>query len=630
MANISLNVGATSVNASLMTPTNIKDGSVTTDKLADGAVTSNKIADDSVTTSKLADGSVTTEKLNEDVREQISDLKSEISDLNGIKFDIDNYFLNVSGEPSANNDYHITDFVQLVEGGSVGVENCFAGSSTRAIAFYDSAKDYISGINNVDGSYTVASSAIPSNAKYVRFGSAKEFNGTQYNASAFIMSTKELSTVLNDVINKFDFIVVEPKETTFFDAANYFNINRTIVYNDRFINGTGTVSAKTANVCTLVFPVNNNTHYYFYTPNSNRAIVAESTDADFSYGTSKTPIYTSGRPADGIIDFTTGSSAKYIGVYINSGSYDYDANKNNIVLNIGKYYGNITPFIANKYLPASSKVLENTNVLIFGDSITDCCNLTVNANNETTAYSWRNPSNSYVDENSHTIQYSMWPKILKESETCGEIRNYALSGASYKTSSREAGYERQNLQYQIDVAMNDLDNPNNVFDVDDYVPDIVIFALGTNDGAPNDTYDSAMSKTVLKSDNTSIDVDATISALDDTKFCESARKAYMRVKKAFPMAQIFCVLPIQRADNDMLSNNHNYLEQMAERYGCIIIDGAESIGITRDFNNWNALGTYLKDGLHPNEKGQNLMARAIISSLKSHYMPFGSGFNLLT
>lgn len=59
MANISLNVGATSVNASLMTPTNIKDGSVTTDKLADGAVT--------------------TEKLNEAVRGQISDLKNAVS-----------------------------------------------------------------------------------------------------------------------------------------------------------------------------------------------------------------------------------------------------------------------------------------------------------------------------------------------------------------------------------------------------------------------------------------------------------------------------------------------------------------------------------------------------------------------
>lgn len=86
MANISLNVGATSVNASLMTPTNIKDGSVTTSKLADGAVTankiangavtSNKIANGAVTTVKLADGSVTTEKLNDAVRGQVNALSN--------------------------------------------------------------------------------------------------------------------------------------------------------------------------------------------------------------------------------------------------------------------------------------------------------------------------------------------------------------------------------------------------------------------------------------------------------------------------------------------------------------------------------------------------------------------------
>ena len=31
--------------------------------------------------------------------------------------------------------------------------------------------------------------------------------------------------------------------------------------------------------------------------------------------------------------------------------------------------------------------------------------------------------------------------------------------------------------------------------------------------------------------------------------------------------------------------------------------------------------------LHPNDKGQNLLARAILTSLKTHYVPFGNGFN---
>jgi lysophospholipase L1-like esterase len=220
----------------------------------------------------------------------------------------------------------------------------------------------------------------------------------------------------------------------------------------------------------------------------------------------------------------------------------------------------------------------------------------------------------------------MWPKILKEAERFEEIRNYARSGASYKTQTRTAGNERQNVQYQIDVAMNDLDNPNNVFSVDDFVPDIVIFALGTNDGAPNDTYDSAMNATVYT--GTTIDTTATMAALDDTNTIASARKAFMRVKQAFPMAQIYCVLPIQRADNDTnLGTLREYLKQMAQRYGCIIVDGTFDSGITREFNVSGGLGMYLKDGLHPNEKGQNLMARMIIASLKSHYVPFGAGFN---
>lgn len=36
----------------------------------------------------------------------------------------------------------------------------------------------------------------------------------------------------------------------------------------------------------------------------------------------------------------------------------------------------------------------------------------------------------------------------------------------------------------------------------------------------------------------------------------------------------------------------------------------------------------LKDGLHPNEKGQNMMARMIISAINSHYVSYTDGFNI--
>lgn len=432
--------------------------------------------------------------------------------------------------------------------------------------------------------------------------------------------------IAEEYINNSALPIIQPSGTSFFDGLNYFDPAKASLFTDRFVDIDGVIKSGT-NLTTLAFPAQPNTSYYLYIPGHNRGIVAESSNDNFSVGEEKTILINTNPLAPW--HFTTGATAKYIVTYFYSGTYDYERYKNHIVLNIGQYYGEITPFIPAKYLASDiSNPLDNTQVLIFGDSITDTCNFTINSSKETTAYTWRNPSNSYVNAQGVTIQYSMWPKILKDSQPCEEIRNYARSGAGYLTHERPAGEERQNVHYQIDVALNDLDNPHGVFSVNDFQPDIVIFALGTNDGVPNDTYETAMAATVYQSDGVSIDVDATINALDETKFCQSARKAFMRVKRAFPTAQIYCVMPIQRANNDTnLGTLHEYLKKIAERYGCIIIDGTFTSGITRDFNEWNALGTYLKDGLHPNEKGQNLMARMIIGSIKNNFMPFGIGFN---
>ena len=421
---------------------------------------------------------------------------------------------------------------------------------------------------------------------------------------------------------------VTPKNTTFFNNINYFDADKAVLYTDRFLDNVRLKVEYSSNANSLEIPVKPNTEYYLYIPNANRYIVAVNENNDFSINNSISllvdpPVMSYPQ------HFITGQNTTKICVYFYNGTYDYESNKDNIILNISEYIGTQQPYIPYEYLPNDlSDVLDDTNVLIFGDSITDTCNFTIDAEDQTSSVTWKNPSNSYINEGGTTVYYSMWAKILKDSQRCNEIRNYARSGASYKTSTRPSGEERQNLHYQIDVALNDIDNPNNVFVVDHFNPDIIIFALGTNDGTPNDTFESAMNKTVLQNDGYSVDVDATLSALDESKFCESVRKAFMRIKQAFPTAQIYCVLPIQRANNEVnFGTLHEYLKQMAERYGCIIIDGTANSGITRDFNNWNALGTYLKDGLHPNEKGQNMMARMIISSLKAHYIPFGTGFN---
>ena len=263
--------------------------------------------------------------------------------------------------------------------------------------------------------------------------------------------------------------------------------------------------------------------------------------------------------------------------------------------------------------------IHNKNVLIFGDSITDCCPQTNNSDYQTTSYYFREPSNYYTNAEGQTVNYDMWAKLFKDICEPKEVRNYAKSGATYKNQDGT----RLSLSNQIRIALNDLNNPNGVFSQNTFVPDVVIFALGTNDGAnPNDTYESAMNKTVLKADGYTVDVEATLSNLDLSKFNEAVRYAFLTIKNRFPMAQVFVSLPIQRNSWEMHESNLvKSLEKMAKRYGCIVIDATAESGIISDINIYNNLGILLKDGLHPNEYGSNLLARMFITSVESQYMP---------
>ena len=455
-------------------------------------------------------------------------------------------------------------------------------------------------------------------------------NDIPINVTVTGSGTIEIVT-LTGITNAFETVVmkdgwneVNPKNTSFFDNINYFDPTEASYLTGVFVNTTGKIDSAST-TCSLIMPVKPNTQYVLYVPNNNRGIVVGNYTRVFEINETYSVLYNSGSNQNGYL-FTTGSTDRYIFAYIYSGTYDYEANKNDIRLVEGNALPSYEkPIVKKENLPqdivGATSPLTGTKVLVFGDSITDTCNFTINSSDQTTAVTWRNPSNSYVDAGGNTITFNMWPKILKDMGVCAEIRNYARSGASYQDAQRTSGEERQNLSYQITVALNDLDNPNDVFIVDDFVPDIVIFALGTNDGEPDDTCADAMAKTVLKSDGYSIDTTATLANLDMSKFCESARSAFMRTRIAFPFAQFYCVLPIQRANNEVNGEAMNtYLRQMAERYGCVIVNGFAESGIVRDTNNWNALGATLKDGLHPNDKGQNMLFRAIYGSLISHYI----------
>lgn len=267
---------------------------------------------------------------------------------------------------------------------------------------------------------------------------------------------------------------------------------------------------------------------------------------------------------------------------------------------------------------------DGVNVLILGDSITESMKITYDTETvTTTSYSPRVGYDlSYENADGETVKYRKWPTLFQQYVKCLEMRNYAQSGASYKDSDRESGYERRNVSYQVALALNDITNPNGAFTVDNFVADIIIFALGTNDGRPNDTYEEAMAKTVYMENGKDIDIDATLSALDRTKFCEAVRHAMLSIRRAFPEALGLCVLPIQRASSEFPGESlRDELRKMAERYGYIPLDGYGHMGIVRDLEINSGIGVHLKDGLHPNEVGQKMFARMIVQAINTYYIP---------
>lgn len=268
-------------------------------------------------------------------------------------------------------------------------------------------------------------------------------------------------------------------------------------------------------------------------------------------------------------------------------------------------------------MPSNDRPL---NILIFGDSITDSTTISVNGQQQTTSYKPLENGGYITDESGATVRFSMWPHLITKYISCFDVRNYAKSGASYTEKAREAGNERQNLSYQIQLALNDKSNPNGVFPTaGEYIPDIVIFALGTNDATPTGSYDEAMSKTVMSADGKSFDVDATLANLDITTTCDAIRYAFLKIKQAFPLSLCLCVLPIQRADSER-PNINEVLERMARRYSIKVIDGAAELGIVRDLEVSNGSGACLKDGLHPNDKGHKLYARMMVNAIKNNYI----------
>ncbi len=268
--------------------------------------------------------------------------------------------------------------------------------------------------------------------------------------------------------------------------------------------------------------------------------------------------------------------------------------------------------------PNGETKFNEKKMLVFGDSITDSAEISIDDNM---------CSNKYLPRKADKTGKKMWVNIIKDMYAFSDVRNYALSGATWRKTNNNP---RANAPSQIELALKDMNNPNGVFPTSSFIPDIVIFALGINDGiTPSDSYESAMDKTVYINGTKNIDLDATLANLDVTKFNESVRYSLLTIKKNFPLATVFVSLPLQCMKEETVSTSKlvDDIRKMAKRCGCIVIESTNESGIIPEGNFYNSdkEGITLLDGLHPNASGQKLLARCILKDLLTKYIPINFG-----
>lgn len=197
---------------------------------------------------------------------------------------------------------------------------------------------------------------------------------------------------------------------------------------------------------------------------------------------------------------------------------------------------------------------------------------------------------------SGTTFSSNYPKFMKDTLKLSGFKNYAKSGASFAETTA-AQLPWQKISHQVQTAIDNGETPH-----------FIVLDAGTNDMNWNrsnealetpvntlGTYETAMSKS--------------IDQLDRTKTAEAMRWALYKIRENFPDAVCFYATQTQRADTETTYQDisNNIMVKLAKRYGFHIIDGLYGFGIVKDFEVWNASGRYLRDGLHMNTAGQQLM-----------------------
>lgn len=141
------------------------------------------------------------------------------------------------------------------------------------------------------------------------------------------------------------------------------------------------------------------------------------------------------------------------------------------------------------------------------------------------------------------------------------------------------------------------------------IPDIFVFAMGTNDGTIGTIEDALNGK---DANDLSAEVRRTMAG--------GARWAIQKIIETYPNCRVYVSAPIQRADetaNEKGLQKTDILRGICNGLSVGFFNTFGECGITEKLE--TGTGRYLRDGFHPDTEGQKLMGRYLAKEIRNNY-----------
>mgnify|MGYP000006202263 FL=1 len=138
-------------------------------------------------------------------------------------------------------------------------------------------------------------------------------------------------------------------------------------------------------------------------------------------------------------------------------------------------------------------------------------------------------------------------------------------------------------------------------------PDVFVFSMGTNDTKIGSASEVLKEKRLDK--------------VDLTTMAGGARWCIQTIIERFPKCRVFLCTPIQSGSishNELNLKKIAVLREICSTFSVPVIDCYSECGIRAEDEIWGGRGRYLKDGLHPDVEGQQLMGRYIAKKIQNY------------